>query len=420
MGAVHQAPTASADPGPSPPGVPLRWLRAVVAVAAQGSAARAAGVLHLSVSAVTRAVQHSEARLGLPLFDRGARGMAVTPAGAALVTRVQRALAELARGQVAVATLTRQPPGAPWRLDDAALHALVAVAQVRSQTAAAARLGLSQPALQQTLARLQHATRACLFEHSWRGTRLTEAGEALLQAAKLALLELRLGHEAVAAFCGAGPGTVVVGALPMTSDVLVPQALTRLFSRLPGVVVTVVDGTYEALLQQLRQGDVDCVVGPLRGPSAAADVVEQTLFQDLLLPVVRAGHPVLQRAVPRALADLLAWPWIGPLPGTPARAAFERAFVEAGLAVPAVGLQVNSPSVVRSVLMAGDQVALLSALQIDAEVRAGQLALVPVEVHGTHRSIGITQRRDGLASPACQALVAELQAVGQLLVSPGV
>jgi LysR family transcriptional regulator, regulator for genes of the gallate degradation pathway len=108
---------------------------------------------------------------------------------------------------------------------------------------------------------------------------------------------------------------------------------------------------------------------------------------------------------------LLAWPWIGPLPGTPARAAFERAFAAAGLTPPEVGLQVNSPSVVRAMLLASDQVALVSPLQIRAELAAGVLTLLPVPVTGTERAIGITQRHGGLPSPACNALVRELRAV---------
>jgi LysR family transcriptional regulator of gallate degradation len=281
------------------------------------------------------------------------------------------------------------------------------------------QLGLSQPAVHQTLMRLQHTARVPLFEPSWRGTRLTEAGECLLKAAKLALHELRIGHEALGAFCGLAPGAVTIGALPVTGDVLVPQALTRLFTQLPGVVATVVDGTYAALLHQLRHGDVDCVVGPLRGAALPADMVEEQLFADDLLPVVRAGHPLLAYPGRLRLCELLHWPWIGPLPGTPARAAFERAFASAGLPVPAVGLQVNSPAVVRSVLMAGDHVALLSPLQIRAEVRSGQLGLVPVAISGTQRAVGITQRRDGLPSPSCQALVQALREVSALLVSPG-
>ncbi len=382
--------------------VPLRLLRVVVAVADHGSASSAARALHQSVSAVTRAVQQAEARLGLPLFERGARGMISTPASGVLVARAQRAMAELRLGS---------HPGFAERATDGMLHALSAVASTCSEAGAARQLGLTQPAVHATLRQLEHAARVPLFERSRRGTRLTEAGDMLLQRARLALSELRHGHDELAALRGLSPGRVSVGALPMTSEVLVPQSLARLFGAEPGVRVTVVDGTYEALLQALRHGDVDLVVGPLRGDKSAADLVEELLFTDHLLPVVRAGHPLLERGSPKTLRALLAWPWIGPLPGTPARAAFERAFAAAGLTAPEVGLQVNSPSVVRSMLLAGNQVALVSPLQIRAEVAAGVLILLPVPVTGTERAIGITQRRGGLPSPTCNALVRELRAV---------
>lgn len=382
--------------------VPLRLLRVVVAVAEHGSASSAAQVLHQSVSAVTRAVQQAEALLGLPLFERGARGMVGTPASALLVARAQRAFGEL-----------RQGLGVTFaqRATDGMLRALSAVASTRSEAGAAQQLGLTQPAVHATLRQLEHAARVRLFERSRRGTRLTEAGELLLQRARLALSELRNGHDELAAFRGLSPGRVTVGALPMTSDVLVPQSLTRLFSAEPGVRVTVVDGTYEALMHALRHGDVDLVVGPLRGDNTADDVIEELLFVDRLLPVVRANHLLLDKRRPKTLRALLTWPWIGPLPGTPARAAFERAFAAVGLTAPEVGLQVNSPSVVRSVLLASDHVALVSPLQIRAELAAGVLTLLPVPVVGTERAIGIAQRRDGLASPACNALVHELRAV---------
>ena len=397
--------------GPAPPavvGVPLRLLRLLVAVAGCGSASRAALRLHQSVSAVTRGVQQAETLLGLPLFERGARGMAPTPAGALLVARATRALAELQQGAgLALAS----------RASDAMLQALSAVAATRSEAAAAARLGLSQPAVHAALRQLEHAARRPLFERSRRGTRLTESGEALLRHARLALAELRVGHDELAAFRGLSPGHVMVGALPMTSEVLVPQALSRLFVAQPGVRATVVDGTYEALLHQLRHGDLDLMVGPLRGERCPADIDEQLLFVDRLLPVVRGGHPVLSGAAgqasrgARTLKALQRWPWIGPLPDTPARAAFERAFVAAGLAPPAVQLQANSPSVMRAVLQHGDAVALVSPLQIRAELASGALVTLKLSVSGTERGIGVSLRRAGLASPACRALLQELQQV---------
>ena len=111
----------------------------------------------------------------------------------------------------------------------------------------------------------------------------------------------------------------------------------------------------------------------------------------------------------RSLRVLLPGPWIGPLPGTPARAAFERAFAHAGLPVPPVAMQANSPAVVRSVLMAGDAVALLSALQIRAEVQSGLLTVLPVPLQGTERPIGLMQRQGGLASPVQQTLLQALR-----------
>lgn len=381
----------------------LRLLRCVVAVAEAGSAARAGGRLHLSVSAVTRAVQQAEAEMGLPLFERGARGMLCTPAGQLLVARAARAFGELQRGLGS---------GALPRVSDAMLAALLAVADTRSEAAAAQRLGLSQPAVHQALRQLEHGARRPLFERTRRGTRLSEDGEALLRHARLALAELRTGQDEVAAFRGLASGRVAVGAMPISADVLVPQALARLYAHDPTLGVTVVDGTYEALMQQLRHGDVDLVVGPLRGAAAPPDVVEQRLFADELRLVVRAGHPALAGArPPRTLKALLRWPWIGHLPGTPARAAFERAFAAEGLAPPPVVLQANSPAVVRSVLLAGDAIAMLSPMQIRADVESGLLALLATPARGTVREVGSMLRRDGLPSPACRRLLAALQAV---------
>ena len=401
---VKRSPTALAESATAP----LRLLRAAEAVARLGSAAQAATELHLSSSAVSRAVQQAEALLGLPLFERGARGMACTPAGQTLILRVRRARSELDRAA---------GPNLAARATDALLHTLVAIAETRSESAAGQRLGVTQSAVHQNLRALEHAARARLFQRSQRGTRLTELGERVLLRAKLALAELRTGHAELAVFRGLGgvaTGRVAVGALPMAADVLVPQALSRLFALQRGVRATVADGTYEALLHQLRHGDLDLVVGPLRGAQAGVDILEELLFVDHLVPVVRSGHPLLtggRLGRPRQLRTLMPWPWIGPLPGTPARAAFERAFENAGLAVPPVDLQVNSPAVVRSVLMAGDSVALLSALQIRGEVSSGLLTLLPVPLQGTERPIGLMLRRDGLASPALQTLLAELRTV---------
>jgi LysR family transcriptional regulator of gallate degradation len=165
-------------------------------------------------------------------------------------------------------------------------------------------------------------------------------------------------------------------------------------------------------VHRLRHGDVYLVVGPLRGVHAPADVAEETLFVDRLLPVVRLGHPLASgRGRARTLADLMALQWIGPLPGTPARAAFERVFAAAGLALPPLVLQTHSTPVLRALLQGGDAVALLSPWQVHGELAAGRLLALPLPLQGTERAIGLMQRRDGLASGAVQRLLEALRRV---------
>jgi LysR family transcriptional regulator, regulator for genes of the gallate degradation pathway len=387
------------------PGTPLRLLRVVEAVTRLGSAARAAEELHLSVSAVSRAVQQAEETLGQSLFEREARGMRGTWAATLVASRTCRALTELHRGA---------GPALALRATDAMLRAFVAVAEQRSESLAAARLGISQPAVHQNLQQLEHLTQQRLLERSGRGRRLTEVGERVLRSVKLALAELRTGHDELASLSGSSGGRVSIGALPMTADVLVPQALARFFETSPHVTVTVADGTYEAMLAQLRDGDLDMMVGPLRGPQAPADIIEHVLFVDRLVPVVRAGHPLASQ---RRLRGLVAGPWIGPLPGTPARLAFERAFASARLPVPGVNLQANSPPIVRSVVMGSDHVAMVSLLQVQAELRSGLLVEVPVRLGGTERSIGAMLRRGGQLSAMAEKLLDDLRRTAQRIAS---
>lgn len=387
---------------PPTPTAPLRLLRIVAAVAEQGSATRAALALHLSVSAVARAVQQAEALLGVALFERCARGMVVTEQGRALSTRTQRALGELRLGAgEALAS----------RATDAMLQALQAVATTRSESAAAARLGLAQPSVHVSLRQLEHVARLRLLERSRHGTRLTDAGERVLQRVCLALAELRSGHDELAALLGGRRSQVAVGALPMTAELLVPQALLHLLASRPGLQVTVLDGTYEALVHRLRHGEVDLVVGPLRGPSRPPDIEEQVLVVDRLLPVVRSGHPVRAGRGPRSLRGLSRWPWVAPLAGTPARAAFERIFQSAGLALPTAQLQANSPSILRSVLQGSDAVALVSPMQVHAELASGQLVALTVPMAGTERDIGVSLRRNSLPSASARAMLESLQHV---------
>ena len=73
---------------------------------------------------------------------------------------------------------------------------------------------------------------------------------------------------------------------------------------------------YDDLLDHLRHGAIDFLLGALREPAPIEDVIQEPLFEDPLSVVARADHPLARRnSVDHA--DLLAFPWAVPGAETP-------------------------------------------------------------------------------------------------------
>lgn len=398
----------------------LRQCRSLLAVCRAGSTAQAAAVLPLSQSAIARAVRELESRLDIPLFERGARGMSPTAEGRLLAHRAGRAFAQLEQAETEAMRLSDQETvhagKPPRRFAGACSHrhlaAYVAFCEAHGEMAAAKRLGVSQPAVSQTLRQVEYMLGVKLFQRSTRGMRLTESGEAVLRRVKLALDELRRAHEDLSALRGRMRGRIVVGSLPLSAGVLVPRAVDRVLARHGDLHVTIVDGTYDALLNQLLHADVDVIVGALRSPPVPPDVVQEALFSDTLSVVVRQGHPLLEMPA-QGLRDLVDASWIAPLAGTPAREAFERAFAADGVRAPEGPLEANSAVVVQALLMDSDRLALLSRRQVLRGVAAGMLTVMPVEVKETTRQIGMAVRKDAEPGPGLRLFMDEMRRIAE-------
>lgn len=77
----------------------LQQLRYFVTVAETGNVGRAAGLLHISQSPLSRQLQQLEARLGLQLFARENKRLRLTPQGSAFLAEARALLAHAARVQ---------------------------------------------------------------------------------------------------------------------------------------------------------------------------------------------------------------------------------------------------------------------------------------------------------------------------------
>ena len=74
----------------------LRQLQFFVAASEAGSVSGAARALSISQSSVTEAIRALEDDLGVPLFDRQARGLLITHKGSAFLRHARQILADVA------------------------------------------------------------------------------------------------------------------------------------------------------------------------------------------------------------------------------------------------------------------------------------------------------------------------------------
>ena len=382
----------------------LRHLRAFSHVGAQNSISRAADAVHLSQPAVTQAIAKLETRLGVLLFDRTGNGLFLTTAGDIFLARVNRALAIITEGARLASKIGRTKTATKnlhgfGKFDQlvttAQLGSLLAVAGAGNFSLAARNSGVSQPSLHRTARDLERLSRLTLFRKSSTGIELTPAATTLSRYVSLSFSELDQGLEEIENWRGTDTGRIVIGTMPLARTYLLPHAINALLETRPAVNVSVIDGPYGDLLQGLRQGDTDILIGALRDPLPVNDVMQEELFSDTLAIVGRARHP-LTTASTLDLADLARYPWIVPRGDTPTRAHFDTLFptTNSDTALPRPVIETSSLVLIRGLLMGSDRLTVLSAHQMRHEEDQGLLARLPFDMPDTRRKIGVTFRRN--------------------------
>lgn len=173
------------------------------------------------------------------------------------------------------------------------LRVVVCVAQSRSVTSAANEMALSQPAITKILHELETDLEAQPFVRTSRDTYPTELGEQVAERAQAIFAQLDQLVQEVSDRQSGLSGHVAVGVLLAGGANILPRAVVALHQRSPKVRVTIVEGTYETLVPQLRQGALDFIVGRLLGYKYRERLETIPLFQEKIAFVARPGHPLL-------------------------------------------------------------------------------------------------------------------------------
>ena len=393
--------------------VSLRHLHAFRVVADLGGIRRSSESLYRASSAVARSVAALEESLGVQLFERKGRGMLLTAAGDVVRLRAERIEIELigVRDDAARALEKngRKVGGIDALLNERRLQAAALLAEVHHMPTVAHAMGTSQSAVSQAVARLEDMLGQPLFLRTAHGMLPTDAGRRWIERFERALAELRHIPEDVAALEGRVEGTVTVGALPLARSQLLPLAITSVLQRHPRLHVSSLESPYGELTAGLLSGRIDFIVGAMRQAPGDA-FVQHALFDDKAALVARAAHPLAARTR-LALGDLDGYPWVLSRAGSPLREFLGQFFEKEGAVPPIPAVETGDLAMLRGLLVSSDMLTVLSAHQLHYEVASSQLAVLPFDMPGMERTIGIMTRKGAHLAPGARALLEEMEAI---------
>lgn len=171
------------------------------------------------------------------------------------------------------------------------LHTFVAVAETGSFSAAAARLGFTQPAVSRQIKALEAAIGDVrLFRRVGKAVRLTHAGEELVLHARGVVDLLARTEQHMHGLRGQVTGRVGIGATTNGGERVVPSLLAAFHAKHPGVQFAIDTGLPDDLLGWLDSGQVQAVVLDAEPRRRAYDVVG--VCSEPIVVVAAADHPL--------------------------------------------------------------------------------------------------------------------------------
>jgi DNA-binding transcriptional LysR family regulator len=177
--------------------------------------------------------------------------------------------------------------------------AFLAVAQERSFTRAAARLGISQSALSHTVRALETRMGVRLLTRTTRSVSPTEAGERLLQTVGPRIEEIEAEIAAVSDLGDRPIGTIRITAIDHVVDEVLWPRLAPVLAQYPDVRVEI-SADYRMVDIAAERYDI----GVRYGDQVQQDMVAVKLTDDIGMSIVGAPRYFESRRMPESVADL--------------------------------------------------------------------------------------------------------------------
>ena len=267
------------------------------------------------------------------------------------------------------------------------LKTFIAVIESGSFSAAADRLGLTQPAVSLQIRQLEKSLGTVLIERVGRIARATVAGEALLAHAAGIDAAVSSAITAVSRHTAEGAGRIRIGTGATACIFLLPPILTHLRQRFPHLEITVTTGNTSEIVKAVEDNLLD--VGLVTMPVSSRSLSITPVMDDEFVLVAPAGMPLPSRITAAVLSTRAV---IAFEPGGNTRRITDEWFARSGTKLKPV-MSLGSVEATKAMVDVGLGCAILPALAV-RNMASGSRTQVRSLSPRLHRKLVAVVRRD--------------------------
>lgn len=294
------------------------------------------------------------------------------------------------------------------------MRALVAVHEESKIVSAAARLGVTAPAVTLQLKDVEAEVGLQLFDRTSQGMRLTPAGEVFIAAARTILSRIDDLQAELDAVRGARGGRLKVGVVSLAQYVA-PQLLAAFAGEFPAIAVELVIGSRAETMNRLKIHDVDIVITarPPKGISVRAEA-----FAEYRLAMVAAPGNALAGRKGISKSDLASEHFVIRERGSGPRQSIDAFMTEGRKRLAFHYTEMASNEAIKRAVLADLGIAFVATHGVATELKDGHIVMLDVDGLPLFRQWFAISRTDRSLSPAMARFLAFLMQNGSRFLQP--
>ena len=265
-----------------------------------------------------------------------------------------------------------------------------------------------------------------LFNRNKKGVELTRFGEIFHRRASSGVSELRQGLDSIRLAKKEGEPFLSIGVLPTVAAQVMPPAVNAFKASGRSTNLHLFTGPNTVLLERLRLGELDLVVGRLADPSIMHGLSFQHVYSEHISVVVRPGHPLLKSMTRDtstnqtpldgvSLKGIEKYVVLIPTRESIIRPTVDRLLMTHGINELAHTIETVSDAFGRNYVQQTDAVWIISNGVIAIDVQQGMLEEIPLDSGETLGPVGLTTRADKVMSVDLETFMESIKQVAEEL-----